>query len=194
MKLGKITRTLLAASLASLISMTALADKYVIDTEGAHAAIQFKIKHLGYSWLVGRFNTFKGEFVYDADNLAASQVNVVIDTKSIDSNHAERDKHLRGSDFLEVSTYPKATFESKKVIPGADGKFQIVGDLTLHGVTKSVTIDASHIAGGNDPWGGYREGFEGTTTIALKDFGINFNLGPASETVELSLYVEGIKK
>jgi len=80
------------------------------------------------------------------------------------------------------------------VIPGADGKFQIVGDLTLHGVTKSVTIDASHIAGGNDPWGGYREGFEGTTTIALKDFGINFNLGPASETVELSLYVEGIKK
>jgi len=194
MKLGKITRTLLAASLASLMSMTALADKYVIDTEGAHAAIQFKIKHLGYSWLVGRFNTFKGEFVYDADNLAASQVNVVIDTKSIDSNHAERDKHLRGSDFLEVSTYPKATFESKKVIPGADGKFQIVGDLTLHGVTKSVTIDASHIAGGNDPWGGYREGFEGTTTIALKDFGINFNLGPASETVELSLYVEGIKK
>lgn len=194
MKLGKITRTLLAASLASLMSMTALADKYVIDTEGAHAAIQFKIKHLGYSWLVGRFNTFKGEFVYDADNLAASQVNVVIDTKSIDSNHAERDKHLRGSDFLEVSTYPKATFESKKVIPGADGKFQIVGDLTLHGVTKSVTIDASHIAGGNDPWGGHREGFEGTTTIALKDFGINFNLGPASETVELSLYVEGIKK
>ena len=194
MKLGKITRTLLAASLASLMSMTALADKYVIDTEGAHAAIQFKIKHLGYSWLVGRFNTFKGEFVYDADNLAASQVNVVIDTKSIDSNHAERDKHLRGSDFLEVSTYPKATFESKKVIPGADGKFQIVGDLSLHGVTKSVTIDASHIAGGNDPWGGYREGFEGTTTIALKDFGINFNLGPASETVELSLYVEGIKK
>lgn len=194
MKLGKITRTLLAASLASLMSMTAMADKYVIDTEGAHAAIQFKIKHLGYSWLVGRFNTFKGEFVYDADNLAASQVNVVIDTKSIDSNHAERDKHLRGSDFLEVSTYPKATFESKKVIPGADGKFQIVGDLTLHGVTKSVTIDASHIAGGNDPWGGYREGFEGTTTIALKDFGINFNLGPASETVELSLYVEGIKK
>ena len=194
MKLGKITRTLLAASLASLMSMTALADKYVIDTEGAHAAIQFKIKHLGYSWLVGRFNTFKGEFVYDADNLAASQVNVVIDTKSIDSNHAERDKHLRGSDFLEVSTYPKATFESKKVIPGADGKFQIVGDLTLHGVTKSVTIDASHIAGGNDPWGGYREGFEGKTNIALKDFGINFNLGPASETVELSLYVEGIKK
>jgi len=194
MKLGKITKTLLAASLASLMSMTALADKYVIDTEGAHAAIQFKIKHLGYSWLVGRFNTFKGEFVYDADNLAASQVNVVIDTKSIDSNHAERDKHLRGSDFLEVSTYPKATFESKNVIPGADGKFRIVGDLTLHGVTKSVTIDALHIAGGNDPWGGHREGFEGTTTIALKDFGINFNLGPASEMVELSLYVEGIKQ
>jgi len=194
MKLGKITKTLLAASLASLMSMSALADKYVIDTKGAHASIQFKIKHLGYSWLTGRFNDFKGEFTFDENNLAASQVNVVIETKSVDSNHAERDKHLRGNDFLEVSTYPKAIFQSTSVVPSADGSFQLVGDLTLHGVTKSVTIDAEHIGGGNDPWGGYRNGFSGTTTIKLKDFGIDYNLGPASETVELNLHVEGIRQ
>jgi polyisoprenoid-binding protein YceI len=194
MKLGKFSKVVAASALAGLMSVSAWADKYVIDTEGAHAAVQFRIKHLGYSWLVGRFNDFKGEFTYDADNLSASQVNVVIDTKSIDSNHAERDKHLRGNDFLEVDTFPKATFESKKVVPGADGKFQIVGDLTLHGVTKSVTIDASYIASGNDPWGGYRAGFEGTTKLTLSDFDMNFNLGPASKDVELYLYVEGIKK
>lgn len=194
MKLGKITKTLLAASLASLMSMSALADKYVIDTTGAHASIQFRIKHLGYSWLTGRFNDFKGEFTFDEKNLAASQVNVVIDTKSVDSNHAERDKHLRGNDFLDVSTYPKAIFQSKSVVPGDNGTFQLVGDLTLHGVTKSVTIDAEHIGGGNDPWGGFRNGFAGTTTIKLKDFGIDYNLGPASETVELELHVEGIRQ
>ncbi|MFC3153007.1 YceI family protein [Litoribrevibacter euphylliae] len=194
MKLGKITKTLLATSLASLMSMSAMADKYVIDTKGAHASIQFKIQHLGYSWLTGRFNDFKGEFTFDEKNLAASQVNVVIDTKSVDSNHAERDKHLRGNDFLDVSTYPKAIFQSTSVVPGADGSFQLVGDLTLHGVTKSVTIDANHIGGGNDPWGGFRNGFEGSTTIKLKDFGIDYNLGPASETVELELHVEGIRQ
>ncbi|GLQ32583.1 YceI family protein [Litoribrevibacter albus] len=194
MKLGKITKTLLAASLASLMSMSAMADKYVIDTKGAHASIQFRIKHLGYSWLTGRFNDFKGEFTFDEKNLAASQVNVVIDTKSVDSNHAERDKHLRGNDFLDVSTYPKAIFQSKSVVTGDNGTFQLVGDLTLHGVTKSVTIDAEHIGGGNDPWGGFRNGFAGSTTIKLKDFGIDYNLGPASETVELELHVEGIRQ
>lgn len=195
MKIAKIAKTLLAASLASLMSMTALADKYVIDTKGAHASVQFKVKHLGYSWLTGRFNDFKGEFVYDENNLAASQVNVVIDTKSVDSNHAERDKHLRSNDFLDVSTYPKAIFQSKSVIPGKNGTFQLVGDLTLHGVTKSVTIDAKHVGGGNDPWGGYRNGFEGTTTIKMRDFGIDTDnkLGPVSNEIELELHVEGIR-
>ena len=149
---------------------------------------------MGYSWLVGRFNDFKGEFTYDEKNLAASQVNVVINTKSIDSNHAERDKHLRGNDFLEVDEFPKAIFQSTKVIPGTDGKFQIVGDLTLHGVTKEITIEAEHIGGGNDPWGGYRNGFEGTAKLTLSDFNMNFNLGPASKDVELYLQAEGIRQ
>lgn len=187
-------RTFAAASLAALMSVSAWADKYTIDTEGAHASVEFKIKHLGYSWLVGRFNDFKGEFTYDENNLAASQVNVVIETKSIDSNHAERDKHLRGNDFLEVDEFPKAIFQSTKVIPGTDGKFQIVGDLTLHGVKKEITIDAHHIGGGNDPWGGFRNGFEGTAKITLSDFNMNFNLGPASKDVELYLQAEGIRQ
>ena len=194
MKLGKITRTLLAASLASLMSMTALADKYVIDTEGAHAAIQFKIKHLGYSWLVGRFNTFKGEFVYDADNLAASQANVVIDTKSIDSNHTERDQHLRSADFLNVEKFPQSSFVSTKVVPTSGDNFELHGKFTLNGVTKDIVIAAEKIGEGQDPWGGYRAGFAGTAAFALKDFGINYDLGPAAATVYLELSVEGIRK
>lgn len=186
------TKTLIFLS-TLVLSAQAFAADYIIDKKGMHAAIQFKINHLGFSWLLGRFDNFDGTFSFDPKNLAASKVNVTIDTSSINSNHAERDKHLRGSDFLDVSKYPKATFASKSV-SGKMDDFNIVGDLTLHGVTKEVTLKASSIGGGKDPWGGFRHGFEAKTSFKLKDFGIDYNLGPASETVYLSLYVEGIRR
>ncbi len=184
----------LAGCLALLLSTTAQAADYEIDTKGAHAFIQFHIKHLGYSWLVGRFNTFSGEFSYDENDPGSAKVSVLIDTTSIDSNHAERDKHLRDEDFLDVKKYPEARFVSTGYRDLGDGKGELVGDLTLHGVTRSITIDVNHIGAGKDPWGGYRRGFEGRTGFALADFGITRNLGPASRNVNLWLGVEGIRK
>lgn len=185
----------LAISSIGLIGLPALADNYVIDTKGAHASINFSIKHLGYSVLTGRFDTFAGEFSYDPAKPEASTVNVTVDTKSVNSNHAERDKHLRSKDFLNVEKFPEAKFVSKKVVVGADKtSFDLVGDFTLNGVTKSITIATKKVGEGKDPWGGYRAGFEGTTKLTLKDFNIVFPLGPASETLDLSLHVEGIKK
>lgn len=172
---------------------TAAAD-YAIDTKGQHAAVNFRIKHLGFSWLSGRFDRFSGSFSYDAKAPEASKVNVEIDTASVNSNHAERDKHLRNSDFLDVDKFPKATFVSKSVTPSGDGKATIVGDLTLRGVTKEVIIDASYVGGGTDPWGGERVGFTGTTKLTLADYGITFNLGPEGKEVELILDVEGVKQ
>ncbi|HYD16361.1 MAG TPA: YceI family protein [Hyphomicrobium sp.] len=182
----------------ALIAALALPDAasaadYTIDTKGAHAAIGFRIKHLGFSWLSGRFDQFSGTFSYDAKAPEASKVSVEIDTTSVNSNHAERDKHLSSPDFLDVAKFPKATFVSKSVTPSGDGKAKIVGDLTLRGVTKEVAIDASYVGGGADPWGGNRAGFTGTTKLALADYGINFNLGPASKEVELTLDVEGVQ-
>ena len=167
---------------------------YVVDTEKAHAFIQFKIKHLGYSWLHGRFNKFDGEFSYDEKNPAASKITINIDPSSIDSNHAERDKHLKGKDFLYVSKYKAAKFVSTAFIDKGNGKAQLKGDFTLHGITKPITIMVDHIGHGKDPWGGYRSGFKGETSIALKDFGINYNLGPASTHVDLMFSIEGIRK
>jgi polyisoprenoid-binding protein YceI len=185
----------LGAGLALTLSSSVFAaEDYVIDTDGMHAFIEFKIKHLGYSWLKGRFNDFEGEFTYDEKNPEKSNVNVTIKTASVDSNHAERDKHLRGKDFLNVSKFPIATFKSTKVVSDEKGEADIHGKLTLNGVTKNIVIEAEHIAGGNDPWGGFRRGFEGSTEIALKDYNINFNLGPASEKVELILSIEGVRK
>jgi polyisoprenoid-binding protein YceI len=183
-----------ALSSVGLFALPSFADNYVIDTKGGHASINFAIKHLGYSVLTGRFDTFEGEFSYDPAKPEASTVNVTIDTTSVNSNHAERDKHLRSPDFLNVQKFPKATFVSKKIIVDDKKEFDIVGDLTLNGVTKSVTIEVDKIGEGKDPWGGYRLGFEGETEIKLKDFNIKMDLGPASQVVKLELHVEGIKK
>lgn len=178
---------------AILLSATAQAAEYKIDTSGAHAFVQFRIKHLGYSWLYGRFDKFDGSFFYDAAKPEASTVQVNIDTTSLNSNHAERDKHLRGADFLDVAKFPTATFKSTGFESLGDGKAKLTGDLTLRGVTKPITIDVKEIGGGQDPWGGMRHGFTGTASFKLKDFGIDYDLGPASQVVEMILDVEGIK-
>lgn len=173
---------------------TAIADEYALDIKGAHASINFKVQHLGYSWLTGRFNTFDGDLTYDPKKPEASKISVVIDTASVDSNHARRDKHLRSNDFLDVKKYPKASFESTKVTVLDNGDLAILGDFTFHGVTKPLTINASKIGEGKSPWGDYRVGFEGTTSFLMKDYGVEKDLGPASARVYLDLHIEAIKQ
>ena len=190
---SKLISSLALAILISGPSLSSAAD-YVIDTEKAHAFIQFRIKHLGYSWLLGRFNDFEGTFSYDENDPAASRVEVTITTASIDSNHAERDKHLRGKDFLDVEKYPQAKFVSTGYQENADKTAVLTGDLTLHGVTRPVSIAVKPIGHGPDPWGGKRRGYEGTTSLQLTDYNINYDLGPAAREVELFLSVEGIEQ
>lgn len=179
---------------SALIGGQAMAADYVIDKQGQHAFVNFKISHLGYSWLYGTFKDFDGTFSFDAANPEASKVSVTLNTASVDTNHAERDKHIRSADFLNVSKHGTATFESTSVKSTGEGTADVTGNLTLNGVTKPVVIAAKFIGEGKDPWGGYRAGFEGTTTLKLKDFDIAMDLGPASETVELIISVEGIRQ
>lgn len=178
---------------AALFAGHAMAADYAIDKEGQHAFINFKISHLGYSWLYGTFKDFDGSFSFDAKAPEASKVSVKINTASLDSNHAERDKHLRSADFLNTSKNPTSTFESTSVKSTGEGTADITGNLTLNGVTKPVVIKAKFLGEGKDPWGGYRAGFEGGTTLKLEDFNIK-GPGPASQEVELILSVEGIRQ
>lgn len=170
-----------------------MAADYAIDKQGQHAFVNFKISHLGYSWLYGTFKDFDGSFSFDEKNPEASKINVTLNTSSVDSNHAERDKHIRGDDFLDVAKYPTATFESTSIKSTGEGSADVTGNLTLHGVTKPVVIAAKFIGQGNDPWGGYRAGFEGTTKLKLNDFNIE-GPGPASQEIELIFSVEGVRK
>lgn len=177
-----------------LIGAPLLASDYVIDTEGGHAFIRFRIGHLGYSWLAGRFNRFSGEFSYDDKSPEAAEVSVVIDTGSIDTNHAERDKHLRDEDYLDVAGFPSARFVSSGYRPEGEGGGLLTGELTLRGVTRSIEIQVRQVGSGMDPWGGYRMGFEGTTQITLADFGITKFLGAAAKQMSFDLGIEGIRK
>lgn len=185
------------ASIATMAAVsTSLADEYVIDTKGMHAFVQFRVKHLGYSWLYGRFNNFSGNFSYDDSDSAANKISVEIDTTSLDTNHAERDKHLRSADFLDTDQFPTATFQSTAYSATSDNTADLTGNLTLHGVTNEVVISVEHIGGGDDPWGGYRQGFEGRASIEPEDYGIDMvgQLGPKAATVELMLTVEGVRQ
>ena len=172
-------------------TLPAVAAEYTVDED--HSFVQWRIQHLGFAWMYGRFNELSGTFHYDADRPGESRVEVEIATASVDSNHAERDRHLRSADFLNVEAYPTATFRSTAYEGDAEGGV-LKGELTLHGVTRPIEIELTRIGEGEDPWGGYRVGFLGTTTLTRADFGMEYDLGPSAESLELELSIEGIRQ
>jgi len=189
-------KNLIAALLLTVVAAwPAQAEQYDIDIKGQHAFIQFKVKHLGYSWLLGSFRTFNGHFSYDERKPEKNSVSVTIDTASLDTNHAERNKHLRSEDFFDVAKYPKATFTSTSYESTGKKTGILRGKLVLHGVTKNVAIKVTQIGTGSDPWGGYRRGFEGHATLHLSDYKMKKSgmLGAVSENVELFLSIEGLR-
>ncbi|VAV84129.1 Protein yceI precursor [hydrothermal vent metagenome] len=191
---------LMATCLTTLTPQTARAEAkskaehYVIDTKKAHAFINFRISHLGYSWLHGRFNKFEGEFDFDKANPSNSKITVRIDPASVDTNHAERNKHIRGKDFFNVKKFPKSGFVSSSITRVGKNAYVVKGKFTLHGVTKDIIIRGEDVGAGKDPWGGYRRGFRGHTTLKLHDYGITYDLGPASTIVHLEFSIEGIRQ
>ncbi len=181
---------LLFAIFLFLIPLSASAAIYKFDTEGMHASINFKVKHIGYSWLTGRFDKFEGQFNFDQDTPENSTVSVDIDVTSVNTNHALRDKHIVGEKYLNVGNFPKAHFQSTSIEITGDNTGTIHGNLTLNGVTKPIVLMASHVGGGDDPWGGFRQGFTATTTLNPKDFNYQFDFG----NILLELQVEGVEQ
>ena len=188
------TNTLKAITLAGLVSFTsvnALAADYKMDP--THSFINFKISHLGISWLLGRFNDVNGDFSYDSSKPEATRISVLIDTTTYDSNHSERNIHIKDENYLDVENYPEARFMSTG-FKGDKMGGTLSGKLTLHGVTKNIEFDIKKVGEGKDPWGGYRAGFEGSVVIKRTDFGMKSNLGPLANDVYLDLFIEGVRE
>ncbi|MCE8013530.1 YceI family protein [Billgrantia desiderata] len=173
----------------------ALAAEYVVDTEGQHAFIQFKINHLGYSYILGNFEEFEGRFYYDPEDLGASSVEMEVQVNSLNSNHAERDRHFLSDDFLSAGDYPTATFVSTGFEPTGDNEGVLTGELTLKGETREIEMPVTLVGEGEDPWGSYRAGFEGSTMLTLADFGIDMSDFPeVMEELELYVTFEGVRQ
>lgn len=189
----KQTLTALALSSALLAGSVQAAD-YKIDIPGQHAFINFKVSHIGFSFIYGSFTKFDGAFSYDAAKPEDSKISVKIDTTSVNTNHAERDKHLRTADFLNAGKFPEAKFVSTSVKSTGDKTMDVTGDFTLNGITKPVVVKAVAIGEGKDPWGGYRAGFEGTTALSVDDFNIKMAKDMGLKEVEIFMSFEGVRQ
>ena len=165
---------------------------FAIDESHVHAA--FKVSHLGFSETVGGFDKISGSFTLNGDDLAASSVNVTIDTASIDSGWDARDEHLRGDDFLKVAEYPEMTFTSTAVEVTGDTTASVTGDLTLLGQTHPVTLDVTFNQAGKHPFSGkYVAGFSATGTLDRTVWGMEYGVPAIGKDVALIIEVEGIR-
>jgi polyisoprenoid-binding protein YceI len=177
--------------LLGLASMSSAAT-YRIDGSGAgmHTSVQFRAIHVGISALWGRFNDISGTFTWDSANVGASSITVDIDPASIDTNQAARDEHLRTADYLDVAKYPEAGFASTHIMDMGNGKLHVMGNFTLHGVTKEISFEAAKTGEGETPFGDYRVGFEGELELNVQDYGIGLTPG----TIRILLAIEGIRQ
>ena len=148
---------------------------YVIDP--IHSTAGFKVRHLMVSNVRGEFSGVAGTVVFDAGDSANSKVEAAIDATTIQTRDNQRDQHLKSADFFDVEKFPKITFISKKVVPIGDGEWRVVGDLTLHGVTREVDLDVEGPTPEvKDPWGNIKIGASATTKLDRRDFGLVFNM------------------
>lgn len=170
---------------------TNVAASYEVDT--VHSSVLFKCTHLNVSNFYGRFNDFSGAIAYDPAKPEASSIAVEIKTESVDTHDEKRDMHLKSPDFLSAKEFPTATFKSKEVKKGADGKWSVTGDLTVRGVTKSVTCPFV-VVGQAKTQMGERAGFEAHLTFQREDYGIKFMPDGLGAEVTLIISLEGVAK
>jgi len=182
----------LTAILSVAIAATAQVQTWQIDPN--HTAAQFSVRHMGISTVRGAFTKVSGSAQYDPSNPSKSSVEVTIDADSVDTRVSMRDNDLRSPNFFEVAKYPTITFKSKSVQPAGEGKLKLVGDLTIHGVTKEVTLDVDGpSAPVTDQKGNQRIGASGSTKINRKDFGVGTNPTVGDE-VTITIDVELVHK
>jgi polyisoprenoid-binding protein YceI len=184
----------LALGLALALALPARAEVETFSIDNTHSFANWELRHV-VARTSGTFWDIKGKILLDTASIAKSSVEASISLYSLNSSHLRRDVHVLTDEFLDARNYPEMKFVSTSVTPATADKGTLTGQLTLHGVTKPVAMDYQILGMGQDPWGGMRAGFKGTTRIKRSDFGITkyASGGPVGDEVEITLLIEGIK-
>jgi polyisoprenoid-binding protein YceI len=190
----------IVSAIALLASLSALAQTSNWNIDPAHSTAQFTVRHMGISNVTGNFTKLTGSVVLNEKDITQSQVSANIDVSSVDTRVEMRDKDLRSPNFFDVEKYPTIEFKSKRIV-SSGGKLQVIGDLTIHGTTREVTLDGDGPTPElTDPWGNSRRGISATTTINRKDFNLVYNnllkTGEAvvGDNVKIQIDAEMVKK
>ncbi len=173
----------------------------VWEIDPSHSLVEFGVKHMMFTTVKGRFTGITGRIVTEGDDPTRGSVEVEIDADTVDTRDQRRDEHLRTGDFFETESHPNITFKSTRVEPG-DGanRFQVIGDLTIRGVTREVVLDATFNGRGTNPWGQEVAGYSAETEINRKDYGVEWNAALegggflVGETVKIALEIEAAKQ
>jgi polyisoprenoid-binding protein YceI len=183
-----------------LFATAAFAETATWNIDTAHSAAQFTVRHMGISYVNGVFTKTSGTVQLDESDITKSSVDAVIDAASVDTRVEARDADLKSDHFFDVAKYPTLTFKSKKIAKNGD-KLSVIGDLTIHGVTKEVTLESDGLTPAiKDSWGNSRRGFSATTKINRQDFGVKWQGTLATgelvvaDEVKISLDIEMTKK
>ena len=170
------------------------------NLDAAHSSVLFSVRHLAISHVRGEFTGLTGTLTIDPSDPTNSQVSVTIDTSTVNTRTPDRDTHLKSADFFDVANYPTITFVSTSISKTTDEEGIVTGDLTIHGVTKSVTLDVEgSLTDSKDPWGNWRLGFTGKTKIKRSEFGLTYNAVletgglVISDAVELTVDVQFVR-
>ncbi len=195
--------TVLISIAAMALATAAFAAPAKFTFDPPHTEVGFSIRHI-FSKIPGKFTDFGGTLLYDNKAITASSVEFTIQSKSINTGNERRDGHLRSADFFDVEKFPTLTFKSTKVSAIQDGKFQVTGDFTMHGVTKPLTLDCELLGEGDASVGGramgYRAGFDAKTTLNRKDYGIVYNTvldaggTMLGDDVAIEIHVEAVRE
>lgn len=184
-----------------LLSLAAFAQSAEWDIDPNHSTAQFTVRHMAISNVTGSFTKVSGVILLDEKDISQSSVQATIDVNSVDTRVEARDKDLRSPNFFDVAKYPTIEFKSSKVVNGGSGRLQVMGDLTIHGTTRPVTLEVDGpTAATADPWGNQRRGLSATTTINRQDYGLKWNnrmgTGEAvvGDLVKIQIDVEMVKK
>ncbi|MBI2311411.1 MAG: YceI family protein [Betaproteobacteria bacterium] len=182
--------------LSALPAAYAAAEEFDIDPQ--HSNVVFLIDHLGYSRMVGRFNDFSGDFTFDEANYGTAKVSFAVKTESVDTRHPKRDDHLRSPDFFNAKEFPAMTFRSTRVEKNGDRTAKLIGEVTLLGVTRPVTLDVRFNKRAEHPLPAYNKvmvaGFSARGKVKRSDFGMKYALPGVGDEIELIIEVEGHRK